>query len=205
MRVFLAILAVGFVMAAFGAWREQLLNIKATRGIVGHLNGMIFREGSGVTGESPGIVVSLSLINAGPPTTLLGFNATFKSDNSEIEARSAYLPENFVFNFPGRGATTLPRSEMMFEKLKNPIVTGGRVDGFVLYELRGWKKEDIVHKRLHMKIQFRDVSGNKYSVGGSTVLDAKQGAYPTLIPGLNDPFLPILGIPPAEKSPSPNN
>jgi hypothetical protein len=165
----------------------------------GFFSGALDNEGgNGVTNVFP----LLTITNNGPPTIVDIGTATIKCGQKSFTGLRDIIYEEGTQHVFQTGVETIKRSDMIVEKLgQNEIRSGGRVTGWLMYELPGISLSELRSNRYEISIPLRDASGNVYVV--STPTADQMGGEPGYVPGFDNPILRHVGEPPVTKKPTP--
>lgn len=189
LKTFFVILGVSLFFATFGAWRERSEKAKpvSLRAFVEPgASSVIFGE---MEDGSASLVLLLTVVNAGRPTTLHGFLLdVMEGKNKVYEVGPEYLSQNTTFEMLGGGTRRIKQSEMIYNKVLSPIVEGGQVSGFVHYILKGFSRDELFKNDRVFVVSFWDAAGKEYNV---KVRNLHRQFPQGIIPGVDNPFLPF--------------
>ncbi len=166
----------------------------------GTFDGCLDNEGqNGVTNIFP----LLSITNNGPPTLVDIGTATIKSGNKTFSGLGSIIYEEGTQHVFQTGVEKISRSEMIVEKLgQKEIQTGGRITGWLMYELPGISISELRANGYEISLFLRDASGNEFPVSSPSA--NQMGGKPAYIPGFNNPVLKHAGEPPVPRPTPPS-
>jgi hypothetical protein len=184
MRTFIYILSAGLFIAVFGAWREQVLKVRATRG----LHAEIRQTAIGQNSQQACIVLFLTITNTGSPTIINGLNADIAFEGGKLSDVPAHeFGSDNQMNLPDGSVASIEPSDILYEKLVTPVLTGGLVQGYVQYRLPGISSKQLLENGCQITIHFQDAWQNKYVVmQKANGKDEMQKLL--LIPGTGNPL-----------------
>lgn len=144
-----------------------------------------------------GIVYVLTISNHGKPTTVTGYRLSIKLPNKgEITARPTLAGGGIDISSPSKGKVSYPPTDDLSRKTaEQPIPTGGRATGYLLFVVEGATEEEVFAEGASLTIHYQDLWGEDYGIGIPQFpvrpVEEMDGYAPiTDVPGVNPKITP---------------
>jgi hypothetical protein len=175
-----------FTIAGFLAWRDERKKVlELTRP---NLRGHIVSVGLHAIGNGSALTVLLQITNSGPATIADDFTAILKCGELTRRLSTVHLPPNASFSDESGKVMHIDPSDMLYEKLIQPIPAGGRVSGFLFYVVKDVLPSLLTGAtRYEITICFKDASPKRYFATNQ----GPSQKTPLYEPGVRDPFVSL--------------
>jgi hypothetical protein len=121
-KLVMLLLGVGFLVAVFGAWREQYL--KSKPGLDGEILSIVWAQ---VGEEKTLMLLQLRILNTGEPTIVRDYEASARlADRTELMAMASHIHTGLKLKSATETTTV---NKLIYEETTSRIPSGGQAGG----------------------------------------------------------------------------